>query len=83
MNDKKRRHIGQNIPCVDLTIISLFYVKVISTINVNFHLIDELMSFYLIPYITFHIFICSSLFRSCIIMTVNHKKRDRMEVDTD
>ena len=45
MNDKKRRHIGQNIPCVDLTIISLFYVKVISTINVNFHLIDELMSF--------------------------------------
>ena len=72
---KKWRHIGQKIlTAVDLRINFSFNVKVISKINVNFHLIDELTSFYLIPCVTPHIFICSSLFGSYIIMTVNHKK---------
>ena len=44
------------------------------TINVNFHLIDELTFSYLIRYITIYISIQSSLFETCIIMTVNHKK---------
>ena len=65
----------KNFIAADLRInFSFFYVKVILTINVNFHLIDELTSFYLIPYVTLHIFICTSLFGSYIIMTVNHKK---------
>ena len=49
-------------------------VKVVLTMNVNFDLIDELSFSYLIRYITIYISIQSSLFETCIIMTVNHKK---------
>lgn len=74
MNEKMASYWSKKFLPLIWELMFLFYVKVILKINVNFHLIDELTSFYLIPYVTLHIFICTSLFGSYIIMTVNHKK---------
>ena len=72
MNEKMASYWSK-FSCLVVSIF-LFNVKVDLTINVNFHLIDELTYSYLIVYITIYISIYSSLFETCIIMTVNHKK---------